>query len=1226
MASTILFRTVFLAAIAAMVLFLTCGSVSQAQQITGIGNTTSTPVPGVPHDYLSSLNEVVNPANGSVSIRIKAPTPHERGVNWPTYAFMYDSDGIYTLIPTWFTSGGSTSFTALTWLNINWAQVPQVGGQTQTLNTTLPSGNNVTTTYSCTVSYGYVFTDPDGGRHGLGLGVTSVPSGAPSNSCSYFPAFSNQYVGGDEQYKATVNPSTLAVTVMDLHGNAVELNKNIVENSPLGSPAPEDVNGNLFNTTGRTWSTTSSSSGYSMTVPGVTEPYTATYGPSFVPSFSLNLTPVEGNSSSGDACQATSISPLNGPSGSRDPANTAQAKTLTLPNGETYQFGYDPTYGLINKITYPTGAWVEYTWSIIPNAEGVQYRTMGSGAGALCAITHDWFAITKRVVSYDGATSDEEQDFSYATTWPASGQANSYKWTSKTTTVTTKDLLRGTQFNTVYTYSPMLPPPESVTAWEDLGYVPQEQSIVYNDTNGSLLKTVTKTWQTMNLLSGECETLPNSQTSGKFYVYAPYNAFGGALNPGAAWTNLPTDISEYDYGAVSSNCTKPSSTAIRETKTTYASFGNTPLFSYASFLDRPQTVQVYGNGTLLSETDYAYDGGTAPTGVGNVAPSTVTPTPYGQDPQYETASITTRGNPTTVTKKCFVGSTNCSNSVSTYTYDTTGQVLSAKDAKGYTTSYYYTDNYTTDNGSPPGSTNAYVTKITDAASHITHYEWGFEDGKLRLKTDENNQQTKFCYWTGGCSGTGFDAFYRLTGVNYPDTGQEKVTYSDAGPTPSVTTQTLQSGSTWITKETIYDAYGHPTQTELLNAGGGTDYVTTTYDGLAHAWTVTNPYYSTSDATYGKTTYTYDALDRRTSQTQPDNTATNPSVLQWCYNGVASQGQSNCLANQSSQSTHPWVDSSDETGRHWQQVSDGLGRLTAVMEPNSSNIPALETDYGYDALGNLLRVDQWGGANGSSGDRLRTFSYDSLSRLLSATNPETGTVSYSYDANSNVISKTDARGVVTAFAYDALNRLLSKSYPSDPNKTPAACYQYDLASLGIGRLANQWTQSTACQSTLPTSGVQTSRLILAYDPMGRVTSEQQCVLSNCVSGTTPYSLAYTYDLAGHITSYPNGISSIGFTNAYDGVGRLQTITSSWDDATHPPTIFSAQTASSSPCGQTPSYTAFGGLMNAVLGNGLTLSRSFDKRLRSNCETDTGSVVASPTSSSATVAITGSEQSQ
>ncbi len=53
----------------------------------GIGNTTSTPVPGVPHDYLTGLNEIVNPANGALSIRLKAPTPHERGVNWPTYLF-----------------------------------------------------------------------------------------------------------------------------------------------------------------------------------------------------------------------------------------------------------------------------------------------------------------------------------------------------------------------------------------------------------------------------------------------------------------------------------------------------------------------------------------------------------------------------------------------------------------------------------------------------------------------------------------------------------------------------------------------------------------------------------------------------------------------------------------------------------------------------------------------------------------------------------------------------------------------------------------------------------------------------------------------------------------------------------------------------------------------------------------------------------------------------------
>ena len=109
---------------------------------------------------------------------------------------------------------------------------------------------------------------------------------------------------------------------------------------------------------------------------------------------------------------------------------------------------------------------------------------------------------------------------------------------------------------------------------------------------------------------------------------------------------------------------------------------------------------------------------------------------------------------------------------------------------------------------------------------------------------------------------------------------------------------------------------------------------TNYDSMGRVASVSNPYLNASDPTYGWTTYAYDALSRKVLQTQPDNTATNPSVLQWCYNGATSQGQTNCEANQSSKSTYPWVDYSDETGRHWQQVSDGLGRMIAAMEPNS----------------------------------------------------------------------------------------------------------------------------------------------------------------------------------------------------------------------------------------------------------------------------------------------------
>jgi YD repeat-containing protein len=260
------------------------------------------------------------------------------------------------------------------------------------------------------------------------------------------------------------------------------------------------------------------------------------------------------------------------------------------------------------------------------------------------------------------------------------------------------------------------------------------------------------------------------------------------------------------------------------------------------------------------------------------------------------------------------------------------------------------------------------------------------------------------------------------------------------------------------------------------------------------------------------------------------------------------------------------------------------------------------------LNDLLSVSQWGGPSGSSGARTRSFSYDSLSRLLSAVNAESGTLSYTYDQNGNVLTRTDARAVITTYVYDPLNRLLSKVY-SDLN-TPSSCFQYDsTATNGVGHLANEWTQRYAigpCPATAPTTGFLTKRSLLAYDSMGRLWSEQQCTQAGC-NLATPCSTAggnqsYSYDAAGDLLCSSNGIAStpgvgsapLTFAQTVDAVGRLSTKTSNW--STFPTNLFTI--------GQTNGYNPAGDLGNWTLGPNLSVVQGYTNRFWINSITATG----------------------
>ncbi len=140
-------------------------------QITNVTNDQSTPIPGAGHDYIKMLNETVNPANGSVSLRLNVPMPKGRALSIP-FAFAYDSNGVHHL--TGDGNGGSFWISDTSFLSQGgWAYsapLLSIG------DFSAPWFNGGGT---CSFDSDFVFQDPAGGRHALGLSTITFSRPLP---------------------------------------------------------------------------------------------------------------------------------------------------------------------------------------------------------------------------------------------------------------------------------------------------------------------------------------------------------------------------------------------------------------------------------------------------------------------------------------------------------------------------------------------------------------------------------------------------------------------------------------------------------------------------------------------------------------------------------------------------------------------------------------------------------------------------------------------------------------------------------------------------------------------------------------------------------------------------------------------------------------------------------------------------------------------------------------
>ena len=860
-----------------------------------------------------------------------------------------------------------------------------------------------------------------------------------------------------------------------------------------------------------------------VTVSGLGAPYTLTWTTVATPSFTTPITIISGTCS-------TAHPTWNSPKA---------VSNLTLPNGKSYVLTYDSVYGLVNKITYPAGGYVRYVWGMNAQAETASSQN--------CTMRYGVPAVTDRYVSFDGSTEVQHQYFAYSTTW------NSGTWTSKQTTVTTYDLVRNTNFQTVYTYSSVGAdiPPNSVNLSTQ---IPVESSVAYYDTNAALLKTVSKGWINERMLASQQTTFPNNGPS-SLTVYC-YNT-----------SELETEHDDYDFGTSAPtlpSCAThvPSGTVsgslLRKTVTSYAT---STAMAASHVIDKPFNVAIYdGSSNKAAETDYTYDNpvGTTTSGI------------------VQHSGSCNCGN---LTKEARWVNSSGTTLNTTFTNDDTGQRLSMTDPRGNQTTYSYTDSYSS--GAPPGPTNAYLTQITypnTGVAHVEKFSYAYASGEVTSFTDQNNQVTTYKY---------NDNLGRLTETDFPDGGVTTLAYNDSAynpstPSPSVTATKIINSATNLVTVSAMDGFGHVLNGLVTSDPQGAIHTDTAYDGLGRAHTVSNPYRIGTDPTTssGTTTYVYDALGRKTSEAEPDN-----SVITTAY----------CAGS---------TLVTDPTGKWRRSRVDGLGRLVEVDEPNAvgatvnsngcpgTGEPIWVTSYTLDTLGNLKQVVQ-------NGSHTRTFNYDFLSRLMTASNPENGTITYNYDSDTNcaspnsfpslLVSKVDARGIRTCAQYDALNRITQKSYSDGTTLT--AFFLYDQTSRWginltntVGRLVEDWTGTSCCAS----GGAE----IFSYDPMGRAVLNEQYTPS---MGYRPVN--YIYDLAGNVTSvtYPSG-RVVNYT--YDAADRPKTAADGSNGITYANDF---QTVPTGCLAGAVCYTPQGTFYALSIGQsssftGLNLTHSFNNRLQ------------------------------
>ncbi len=960
-------------------------------------------------------NGYIDASNGRLHLNIPLGSYAQRGSLGGNIALAYDSN-IWTY-------AGTTAWTAANATGSYPFSYPTAGGWRITTPRDGTSNYTYTPVGKCG-SYGqegadkywnWTYTSPDGTVHPfsawtqakIGCTYTDIPtaSGWATDASGYF-IYITSYTNS---------------TIYAPDGTMV------VGTGGYGNGTVEDSNGNQYlgyssitDTLGRTLITTSSLGS----------------------TYTYKVQNAQGSTSSYIVTTASITAKTNfGQSGVTECTSGACAtltvvRSIQLPDGSEYIFKYDcdstidstdcssPSgqsayYGLLTSMTLPTGGAIAYSWNLFTDSQGNHYV---------------WI---KRRVTPDSSTG----------------------WTYSQAVVTT---CSAGQVNCQQTFTMVKPNNDQNVFTFTLNGGAWASQIQYYNGTSTVLATTSQCWKYVAtvLSNGTCPISAPATGTPATQVLKVISSTNLPTPSGSVTKSTQYTPDSYgNYTLIQENNFYSGSLPSTVDRTTTISYLGGTSYINAVILNRPASVTITNSGGgTVAQTLYCYD---YAAGCGGSSFASITGVVNHDDTKFGTTNAI-RGDPTQ-TKRLVSGTTNYLST--SMTYDMTGRVLTSTDSDGNVTTYNYANSFFDDNGANPSaphsasSANAFPTTVTPAISSLAStFGYYYGTGQLAKATDPNGNTTYSHY---------ADPFNRPTATALPNGGWTLRQYDTSGATPPLQiaveryTGIASASGTGCSNcrhdETLLDSagLGRPAKQLLVNDPDGQTEVDTTFDSNGRVATISNPYRSGADPTYGLETPTYDGLDRPWKVTHADGNNA------YTYYGTQITGTLGQTTQQCSATTYGMgypVLVIDESGKKRETWTDGFGRLIEADEPNSSGSLSVYTCYSYDLNNNLTGVS----SSAVSPNQTRTFTYDMVSRITSKTEPETGTTCFYYTTSGGtcgspasgtlcsgdptaVCRRTDPRSITTTYSYDAMNRLTRKDY-SDGTPSLVNFYDFSLSSL------------------------------------------------------------------------------------------------------------------------------------------------------------------------------------